>query len=79
MDFLRRFFLRLTEPSTWGAVSVLSLGFGAAHEDWQSVLHPVAFGAVMLGIFLPKPKSEHRPSRPGRSCRYKSERRRPCS
>ena len=32
MDFLRRFFLRLTEPSTWGAVSVLSLGFGATRD-----------------------------------------------
>lgn len=79
MDFLRRFLLRLTEPSTWGAVSVLPFGFGATHEDWQPVLHPVAFGAVMLGVFLPKPKSGYRSSCPGRSCGYKSERRRPCS
>ena len=79
MDFLSRFLLRLTEPSTWGAVSVLPFGFGATHEDWQPVLHPVAFGAVMLGVFLPKPKSGYRSSCPGRSCGYKSERRRPCS
>lgn len=59
MGFFARFFRRLREPSTWGAVSALAIGVSASQEDVAGAANGVALAAALLGIFLPDaPKSE---------------------